>query len=223
MSIVVELQSSRTSYGEEPTDPLFDNVGTSEGRGLDFGDLETGNDSDIDFLYIRHNGTEPIYDTAVYLRTYGPAWGGYIEGYEDAIYPNNPNFFKNGGYDEYGYPQTSTDDYEFMRLQGYNNPENGVRIHFDRNNPDYKTNSLGYDNKGLSFSALGMPLSAMDYSNTSTNIAKGGYIYPEPDNYANAGKVGDEAKIGVSLNISEDVIGAGVVQFAVTVKYRYTQ
>ena len=223
MPIIVELSSSETSYGDELNNPLFDNVGTNTGKGVDFGDLETGDNSNTRFLYLRHNGEEPIYDAAVYLKAYGYEWGGYVEGYETSRFPNNPNFFKHGGYDEESYPNSSTDDYEFMRLQGYNNPEKGVRLHLDRNNDQLKEQSLGYDNKGLNFSAIPLPVSCMDYSKTTANTAIAGYIYPEPDNFSNAGKVGDEAKIGLSLNISEDVVGAGHVQFAVTVKYRYTQ
>jgi len=219
---VVNLISSPTSYGAESTETIYDSAGTRTLPGYDFGDLETGQNSHISWFYFRHDGTEEIYNVGAYIRSIGTEWGGYVASADSSYIPYNPNWFRSGGVDENDYPQTSTEDYNFMREQAFNNPEKGMRLHTDRNNPTVKTNGLGYQNEGLSFSPKVLPVTTLDYSSTS-NPQLDGVIYPEPIDSSQKAQAGDEAKMGVSLNISTDVVGSGVIQFSLALKYRYTQ
>ena len=218
----VILTSSLFSYGDESDNTIFDKDGTATLKGEDFGDLETGVDSSPIFYFVRHNGTEPIYDVGIYLKAVGVNWGGYVASSPYSSSPYNPNFFRSGGMDDNDIPQTSTNDYEFMRTSALNNPEMGVRIHLDRSNDAAKTNGLGYDNYGLSFSPVTLETTAMDYSKTSEDQISG-LIYPEPLDDTQLGLVGDEARVGVSIKLPEETEGSGHVQFGVAVKYRYTQ
>jgi hypothetical protein len=217
----VILTSSLTSYGDESENYIYDKDGGKTLKGEDYGDLETGVDSDIIFYYLRHDGQEPIYDVGIYLKTIGVNWGGYVSSADEATIPYNPNFFRSGGIDENGIPKTSTEDYEFMRKVAYENPEMGVRIHQDRSNDAIKSNGLGYSNIGLSFSPMTLLASSMDYSKTS-NAQTDGLIYPGPIDSTQYGLVGDEARIGVSIKLPDEVEGSGHIQFGVAVKYRYT-
>jgi hypothetical protein len=124
--------------------------------------------------------------------------------------------------DENELPQRSTADYEFFRLQGRDNPEMGMRLHLNRNDLTLRTNGLGHQNVGLSFSTITLPLTAMDYSRPSSNAPTPGRIYPDPIDLDDRGKVGDEAKVGVSFKLSEDVVGGGFAQVSLAVAYRFT-
>jgi len=218
----VILTSSLESYGDESTNKIYDNTGNKELKGEDFGDLETGVDSPTIYYYVRHDGTELIYNVGMYLKAVGVSWGGYVSDAEDSYYPYNPNFFREGGLDENDIPNTSTNDYEFLRTNAYNNNEMGVRIHQDRSNDAVKSNGLGYDNLGLSFSPITLYTTAMDYSKTSDDQIDG-VIYPAPVDQSNYGLVGDEARIGISIKLPEETEGSGHIQFGVAIKYRYTQ
>jgi hypothetical protein len=220
MALVI-LTSSLESYGDESDNTIFDNLGGTSLSGEDFGDIETGVDSPTKFYYLRHDGAEPIYDVGIYLKAIGVPWGGYVADAEDARFPYNPNFFKFGGLDEDDHPQSSTEDYNFLRKAADNDPEMGVRIHMDREDPSVKTEGLGADNVGLNFSPIILDKTSLDTSKTSDDIDNG-YIYPEPDDSSKTAKVGDEALIGVSLQLPEETEGSGILQFSVAVKYRYT-
>jgi len=214
----VRLYTSLESYSTESDNTIFDNSGTKELQGEDFGDLETGVASDTKYFYVRHDGTEKVYNVAYYLRSLGNEWGGYCADYPDKDY--NPNWFKNGGLNDDGLPNTSTQDYEFMRLQAYNNPEMGLRVHYDRESPAIRTDGLGYDNVGLSFSAITLQNTSLDTSKGGEAI--NGEIAPAPIDASQQGYVGDEALLGLSVKLSEDIIGSGHVQFTFAIKYRYT-
>lgn len=218
----VELTSSLVSYGDESENVIYDNLGTKTLIGEDFGDLETGQESDIKWFYFRHNGEEPIYNVGIFLRAVGTEWGGYVPSYPDSKLPFNPNVFRSGGLTESGGAASSTVDYEFMRQSALGNPEMGVRIHMDRSDEFVKTLGLGYDNQGLSFSPISLKRTSLDFSKSS-NQELDGFIYPEPLDSSKISQDGDEAKIGMSIKIPEDTIGAGHVQFSVALKYRYTQ
>lgn len=218
----VSLTTSNISYGEEYNEKIFDKDGSKSGDGFDFGDLETGVDSDIIKLYLRHDGKAPIYNLSYYIRSLGVNWGGYVESDPDSYWPYNPNYFREGGInDDTDLPNTSTKDYEFMRTNAYNNPEMGIRVHYDRSDENVKSNGLGYNNTGLNFSPIILASTAMDYSK-SGNDQLDGYVYPEPNDEGKIGCDGDEALVGFSVKLPEDVVGSGHVQFSVTFKYRYT-
>lgn len=217
----VELTSSLFSYGDESENIIYDNEGTKTLIGEDFGDLETGQESPVKWFYFRHNGEEPIYNVGIFIRAVGTEWGGYVPSYPDSKLPFNPNIFRSGGLTESGSPTSSTVDYEFMRQCALSNPEMGVRLHQDRNDEFIKTPGLGYDNKGLSFSPISLKRETLDFSKSS-DPQLDGLIYPEPLDSSKIAQAGDEAKIGISIKIPEDTIGAGHVQFAIAIKYRYT-
>jgi hypothetical protein len=217
----LEVTSSLTSYGSEYEDLILGGDALNSLKGRDFGNIETGETSDILFYYFRHSGTEAIYNVGIYLRTVGTDWGGYCEDYDNSKLPYNPNIFKNGGVNENGYPMTSTADYEFMRTVAYNNPEMGVRLHQDRENIMVKDDALGYKNKGLSFSDISLKTTTLDYTKTSDSQIEG-LIYPEPIDSSKKGQAGDEAKLGISIRLPEETEGAGYIQFAIAIKYRYT-
>ena len=103
-----------------------------------------------------------------------------------------------------------------------NNPDTGCRLHLNRNNELERHNSLGFNNVGTSLVPLVMPVSTLDFSKSPTTPQVPGKLYPEPSDQSKYGKVGDEAKIGISLLFPEEVEGSGHVQFALAIKYRYT-
>ena len=220
--MIVEVTSSPSTYGDPNDETIFDNEGTRTLIGSDFGDIETGTSSDIKFFYFRHDGQEPIYDCGFYLKAVGSRWGGYVADAETSQLPYNPNFFRNGGIDENSVPNTSTDDYELLRISSQNNQEMGVRLHLDSSNSQLFENSLGYNNIGLSFNTKKLPITAMNYEDTSASQIEG-TIYPAPLDDTKRGKFGDEAKVGISLKMPEEISGSGVLQFGVAMKYRYTQ
>lgn len=222
MPTEVSIKFAKTSYGADDTDSLYDNLGTTTLKGYDLGDIETGVDQPINTLFLRTDGLEVIYNCGFFLRAVGLEWGGYVPSADTALRPYNPNFFRSGGLDGLGNPQQSTADYEFMRLEARNNPEMGLRLHLDRSNTSTRTNGLGYNNTGLSFSPIQLPLSAMSYTQPSSNTPLAGRIYPDPVDPVKRGNVGDEAKIGVSFKLGDDVIGSGIVQIGLAIVYRYT-
>lgn len=217
----VEITSSLSSYGADTTNTIYDSSGTQELLGEDFGNLETGEVSELKYYYIRHNGTEPIYNVGFFLRALGAEWGGYVSSSPDSKEPYNPNMFREGGVDEDGIPYSSTKDYEFMRKIASGNPDMGVRLHQDREDSTKKDYSLGYDSRGLSFSPVPLKFTALDFSKSS-NDKVDGFIYPEPVDSSKKALDGDEAKIGVTVRIPEDTIGAGYIQFSTAMSYRYT-
>lgn len=218
----VNIITALESYGTELDSTIFKNDGTNTLPGIDFGDLETGLSSETKFLYFRHDGLEPIYAGGFFLRALGTNWGGYVASSPDSVFPYNPNFFRSGGVDENNIPNASTRDYEFLRTSAANDPENGVRLHLDRNNEFIRTPGLGYNNQGLSVSPISLQPTALDFTQNPSLAQTVGVIYPEPVDQSKYAKVGDEAKIGFSLRFSEDVVGSGHVQLSVAFKYRYT-
>lgn len=219
---VVTILTSNVSYGTEEWDALYKNDGTETLNGIDFGNVETGEDVVPRWLYFRHDGLEPIYNAGYYLRTIGVEWGGYVATEETAHNPYNPFWFKHGGvYEDTGLPKSSTLDYDFLRNVAYNNPEMGIRVHDDRTNEYIRSNGLGNANKGLNFSPIIVKPTALDYS-LSGNPQLDGYVYPEGMDDSKFGKDGDEMKLGISIKLPEDVVGSGHIQFAMAVKYRYT-
>lgn len=218
---VVTLKMTSSSYGVDYEEALYRNDGTDNLSGMDFGDIETGTEYEPRFIWLRHDGLEPIYNAGYYIRTVGVEWGGYVADNELAHEPYNPNWFKNGGVTDTGLPTSSTLDYELMRTSALNNPEMGVRVHYDRENVATRSNGLGNNNIGLNFSSIKLQKSAVDYS--GTDLAEmDGYVYPEPIDENKLGIAGDEAMLGVSIKMPEDIEGSGHVQFAFAVKYRYT-
>jgi len=218
---VVTLTMASSSYGEIFEDNLYKNDGTETGIGVDFGNIETGTENVPTFMYLRHDGIEPIYSCSYYLRTIGTEWGGYVSTADTAENPFNPNWFRDGGLSELGVPKTATVDYELMRTSAANNSEMGLRVHYDRADNNVRTTGLGYSNAGLNFSSILLQQQALDYS-LSGNTPLDGYIHPEPIDGAKLGKVGDEARIGLSVKMPEDIVGSGYVQFAFAVTFRYT-
>lgn len=217
----VTLTMANDTYGEEFTEPLYKNDGSENLEGMDFGDIETGTEYAPRYMYMRHDGLEPIYAASYYIRTVGIEWGGYVASAEDAHEPYNPNWFRTGGKNDDGIPYSSTVDYELMRTSAKNNGEMGLRVHYDRADESVRTNGLGYDNKGLNFSAILLQQEALDYSGTDAD-PHDGYIMPEPTDENKLGTVGDEARVGLSIKMPEDIEGSGHIQFAYAVKYRYT-
>lgn len=219
---VVTLKLAAETYGEDYSEPLYKNTGEETLNGLDFGDIETGMEYAPKYIWLRHDGLEPVYDTSYYIRTVGVEWGGYVATAEDAHEPYNPNWFRSGGKDaDTDVPMSSTVDYELMRTSAKNNGEMGLRVHWDREDVNTRTNGLGYDNTGLNFSSIVMQKESMDYSGTDTD-PRDGYIYPEPIDENKFGVVGDESKLGLSLKMPEDIEGSGHIQFGFAIKYRYT-
>ncbi len=219
---VVTLKMTDQSYGDDYAEPLYKNDGTESLEGIDFGDIETGREYAPRYMWLRHDGLEPVYNVAYYIRTVGVEWGGYVADREDAHDPYNPNWFRSGGLnDDSGLPNTSTTDYEILRTSAKNNAEMGLRIHYDRADEVVRTDGLGYENKGLNFSSIGMASTACDYSGTDASEING-YIYPEPVDENKFGVVGDEGRLGLSLKMPEDLVGSGHIQFGFAVKYRYT-
>jgi len=219
---VVTLSIAQDTYGESYTEPLYKNDGTDELEGMDFGDIETGREYAARMVWLRHDGLEPIYSTAYYIRTVGSEWGGYVADAEDAHEPYNPNWFREGGKDpDTDVPRSSTVDYELMRTSAKNNSEMGLRVHYDREDINVRTDGLGYENKGLNFSSIMVQAESLDVSNTDDE-AKDGYLWPEPEDENKLGTVGDEALLGLSIKMPEDIEGSGHIQFAFAVKYRYT-
>ena len=218
----VTLSITKDSYGTEYVEPLYRNDGSSTLEGIDFGDIETGREYAPRDVYLRHDGLDPIYNVGYYIRTLGVEWGGYVPTANTAHEPFNPNWFKNGGVTGTGLPTTSTVDYELMRNSAKNNAEMGLRVHYDRGDAAVRTNGLGYNNSGLNFSTIKLQKEAADYSMTGDN-ERDGYLYPRHIDDTKDGKVGDEAKLGLSIKMPEDIVGSGHVQFAFAVKYRYTK
>jgi len=218
----VTLKISDQSYGEDWIEPLYKNDGSTNLQGIDFGDIETGTEYLPRFVYLRHDGLDPIYNVAYYIRTVGIEWGGYVASEEDAHEPYNPNWFKNGGVTDDGAPTSSTADYELLRLSAKNNGEMGLRVHYDREDDLIRTNGLGYDNQGLNFSAIKTQSTCLDVSATDDE-ARDGYIYSEPIDENKLGKVGDEARLGLSIKMPDDIEGSGHVQLGFAIKYRYTK
>ena len=219
---VVTLTISPESYKDDYNEPIYKKDGSEDGSGIDFGDIETGIEYPPRWLWIRHDGLEPVYNASYYIRTIGTNWGGYVADREDAHIPYNPNWFRSGGKDpDTDLPRSSTVDYEFMRNIALNNEEMGARVHYDREDDTVRTSGLGYDNKGLNFSAIKLTKVSLDYSGTDAE-EKDGYIYPEPDDENKIGTSGDEARLGLSIKIPEDIEGSGHVQFSFAIKYRYT-
>ena len=221
--MIVTVTSSPLTYGDPNINTIYDNLGTRTLIGSDYGDIETGFPSPTKFFYFRHDGTEPIYSCGFYIKAIGSNWGGYVSTADTSFFPYNPNFFRNGGIDPVTLiPNTSTDDYELLRISAQNNQEMGVRLNFDRTNDLILENSLGYNNIGLSFNPLPLSINSMDYSLTSSPQIEG-TIYPAPLDDTKRGKFGDEARVGVSIKLPVEVTGSGIVQFGVAMKYRYTQ
>lgn len=223
MESKVNLLISEKTYGGELDTPLFDQKGGTGNVGLNFGDLETGIPSDVKYFYIRHDGKEQIYACGVYIKAVGTKWGGYVAGAASADRPYNPNFFRSGGLDSDGLPETSTKDYELLRTVAMANPEMGIRLHMDRTNKAKKSEALGYANSGLSFNPKLLEVTALDFSGNTGLLPKAGVIYPKPVEAHKVGTCGDEAKLGISINIPEEVEGSGHVQVSVAIKYRYTK
>jgi hypothetical protein len=218
----VTMLLSPESYGPLFPDGLYKSDGSTSNTGIDFGDLETGTESDIYYTYLRHDGIEPIYNTGFYIRAMGIEWGGYVSTDATAHDPYNPNWFRSGGLKDNGLPSTGTEDYEFMRNVAKNNPEMGLRVHYDRNNVAVRTSGLGYNNEGLNFSPITLKTEAMDYS-LSGNPQLDGWIYPEPLDENKLGGDGDEAALGLSILIPEDTEGSGHIQWVFAIRYRHTQ
>lgn len=218
----VTLSIAQDTYGDKYTEPLYKNDGSNTAEGIDFGDIETGVEYEPRAIYLRHDGIDPIYNVGYYLRTFGAEWGGYVANASDSREPYNPNWFKNGGESDTGLPTSSTSDYELMRTSAKNNAEMGLRVHYDRSDIGIRTNGLGYDNKGLNFSSIRLQKESVDYSATTVST-RDGYIYPEPIDDNKLGKAGDEAMLGLSIKMPEDIIGSGHVQLAFAIKYRYTK
>lgn len=218
----VQIKTSLIPSGEEYQEYIYKNDGSKSLLGLDFGDLETGVESITRYLYYTHDGLEPIYNAGFFIRTVGNEWGGYVPTSPDSYFPNNPNFFKNGGIDSVtGLPKSSTSDYEFLRTSAYNDPEMGVRLHMNRTNVFIKTDGLGYQNRGISSSPITLSKDSLDWTKTSA-VPTDGFIYPIPEDPSRIGKAADEAKIGISLKFSDEVVGSGHVQIGIAFKYRYT-
>ena len=218
---IVTMSISSSSYGIDFADPLYNNTGLESLPGLDFGDIETGTEYSQTPIWVRHDGIEPVFDVNYYLKTIGVEWGGYVSSAGASPDPFNPNWFKNGGLADGGTPNTATKDYELMRTSALNNSEMGLRIHYDRADAAIRTNGLGYANTGLNFSGIRLQKEALDYS-LSAITPTDGYIHPESIDEAKMGKSGDEAMLGLSVKMPEDIIGSGHVQFALAIKYRYT-
>jgi len=219
---VVTLTMAKESYGSEYEDALFKNDRSTELKGIDFGDVETGNEYMPKYLYLRHDGLEPVYASSYYLRTLGAEWGGYVASAEDSHEPYNPNWFKHGGVKEdSGYPTNSTADYELLRNVAKNNAEMGIRIHYDRADDVTRTSGLGYDNQGLNFSAVPLQKESLDWSSASVGV-RDSWIEPEPTDANKVAVAGDEALLGLSIKLPEDIIGSGHIQFSFAIKYRYT-
>ena len=219
--MIVNIITSLESYGSEFVESIYKNDGTKTLKGLDFNDIETGIPTATRYIYIRHDGLEPIYNVGFYIKPVGTNWGGYVSSRADTTLPYNPNFFRSGGVFENGSPTTSSLDYNFIREMAFNNPDMGCRLHLVRNDIYSKANSLGFNNVGISITPLAMPTTCLDYSRTSS-AQLSGTLYPEPTDQSKYGKVGDEAKVGISLSFPEEVVGSGHVQFALAIKYRYT-
>ena len=220
---VVKLTISSSSYDQETTDKIYGPDGDKSVDGYDFGEVETGSPSARRWYFVRHDGAEKIYNAGLYLRPFGNSWGGYCPDYPDSRFPYNPNIFMNGGVDDNRVPKTSTEDYNLLRESADNNPDMGVRLYLDRSNPDTKTDGLGYNNKGLNFSPVPLPSTALDFSNCSSLDKIDGVIYPRPIDDSDDGKCGDEALIGIDVQLPEEIEGSGYVQFSVGIKYRYTE
>jgi len=220
---IVTVNFSKTSYGTGQYDALFDSLGTSTLEGFDYGDIETGVEYPPMWLYLQHDGIEPIYSCRFFLRAVGLNWGGYVPSASTAVDPYNPNIFRSGGINQVtGWPNSSTADYETFRIDARDNPEMGVRLHLNRENELIRTNGLGHQNIGLSFNPISMPLTTMLYANSTTNVPRAGVIYPKTDVVADQGKIGDEAKVGISIKLGEDLIGGGFAQIGVSIAYRHT-
>ena len=98
----------------------------------------------------------------------------------------------------------------------------GCRLHLNRDDAQVVSNSLGFNNIGTSFIPLILPTTSLNYSGNPSLAKTDGVIYPEPMDQDKYGRVGDEAKIGISLLFPEEVEGSGHIQFGVAIKYRYT-
>lgn len=219
--MIVNITTSLESYGSEFNESIYKNDGTKTLKGLDFNDIETGTPTTVRYIYVRHDGLEPIYNVGFYIRPVGANWGGYVNSSPDSTLPYNPNFFRSGGVNTSGLPYTSSLDYNFIRELAFNNPDMGCRLHLNRLDEFEKTNGLGFENVGTSITPLSMPITCLDYSKTSSTKLSG-TLYPEPTDQNKYGKVGDEAKVGISLAFPEEVVGSGHVQFSLAIKYRYT-
>ena len=51
------------------------NTGLKELKGLDFDDIETGIPTEVKYIYVRHDGQEPIYNVGLYIKPVGTEWG----------------------------------------------------------------------------------------------------------------------------------------------------
>lgn len=220
--MIVNIVTAFESYANEFQENIYKNDGLKTLKGMDFNDLETGVPSNTRFLYIRHDGMEPIYNVGLYIKPVGPEWGGYVQTAPDSVLPYNPNLFREGGISGNGVPKTSSVDYNFLRSMAENNPDTGCRLHLNRKNDLERHNSLGFNNVGTSLIPVILPVSSLDYSKNPTLQQIPGTLYPEPTDQTKYGKVGDEARIGISLLFPEEVEGSGHVQFALAIKYRYT-
>lgn len=220
--MIVNIITSFESYSSEFQEQIYKNDGSKTLTGMDFSDIETGIPTNTRFLYVRHDGNEPIYNVGMYIKPVGPEWGGYVSVSPDSELPYNPNIFRDGGISEQGIPRTSSVDYNFVRSVAENNPDTGCRLHLNRDNALEKGNALGFNNIGTSLVPLILPISALDYTKNLTLAQVPGTIYPEPLDQSKYGKVGDEAKIGISLLFPEEVEGSGHIQFGLAIKYRYT-
>ena len=220
--MIVNIVTAFESYGSEFQENIYKSDGSKTLTGMDFNDLETGVESNVRYLYIRHDGMEPIYNVGFYIKPVGPEWGGYVQSSPDSVLPYNPNLFREGGVGSNNSPKTSSADYNFVRSIAETNPDTGCRLHLNRENPLEKNNSLGFNNIGTSLVPLILPVSTLDFSKSPTTQQVPGKIYSEPSDQSKYGKVGDEAKIGISLLFPEEVEGSGHVQFALAIKYRYS-
>lgn len=218
---IVLIEYSTSSYGAPYSQSLYGSDGTKSLGGIDFGDVECGVQQQPRWFYVRHDGTEKIYQVGFYIKPVGLEWGGFVNQSPDATLPYNPNYFRTGGINpDTLIPYSSTDDYNFMRLIAFNNPEMGVRLHLNRQNVFERTNGLGFMNQGLQFSAIPMPETTLDFSEGGTYEI--GSIFPKPSDPLKLGKVGDEMKFGMSLYIPEETIGSGHIQYTMAIRYRYT-
>lgn len=220
--MIVNIITSLESYGNEFDEAIYKNDGSRTLKGLDFNDIETGIPTDVRYIYVRHDGAEPIYNVGLYIKPVGPLWGGYVQTSPSSSLPYNPNLFREGGINESSVPRTSTVDYNFIREMAANNPDMGCRLHMDRTNPLVRQNGLGFENIGTSLIPVVLPISSLDYSKNPTLPNTPGTLYPEPADQTKYGKVGDEAKIGISLLFPEETEGSGHIQFGLAIKYRYT-
>ena len=219
---LISLTVSESTYGPDFSSTIFSSTGLSDLAGLDFGDLETGEDSTTKQLFIRHDGIEPVYNVGFYIKSIGSKWGGYVDTAPTANVPFNPNFFRSGGINpDTTLPFTSTEDYEYMRSIAFNNPDMGIRLHMDRTIPILKSAGLGNANAGLNFSPLALETTALDYSK-SANSHLTGFIYPDPNDGSKTGKDGDEALVGISIKLPEETVGSGHIEFSTSIKYRFT-